>query len=495
MEPLRVDVLDPDDREVGIGVGGDDLGLGIRLDVVPLVGDLDIALDEHALAAIDDVVRGRDVDESSGPSIMKPAPVPVGVDTRTIADSIRAAAATAQRRERDDRRARAPQRRRRRQRPAHATLRRRREVRRAAARTAASRPASVDCRRHRRRWRRRGRSAGGGGNAASALATSRIGVPRVSPAFSSDASGETEPSASFFAISARMYGPVLVAGGLDDEVVVLVHAARTQRPRRPSHGMFVGDRQGAGRHPRRGDRRGARALARPARARRSRSRGGVRARRRRGRPRRRRSAALALPDLYLVTAVLAGDRAALVAFERLVRDETTRAVAKLGANAAAPEDVIQELLLKLLVPRRQAGEAHRVRRPRRAARVDPRRRRAHRDQPRAGASRSSRVEDDALAAIADDADDQALAFLKSSYRAEFKRAFADAFGELPQARAHVVAPSSHRSAHDRRDRCVLLGVARDRRTPPRGGALAARRRHAAAARRDARHLARPSSAS
>jgi hypothetical protein len=60
--------------------------------------------------------------------------------------------------------------------------------------------------------------------------------------------------------------------------------------------------------------------------------------------------ALALPDLYLVTAVLAGDRAALAAFERLVRDETTRAVAKLGANAASPEDVIQELLLKLLVP-------------------------------------------------------------------------------------------------------------------------------------------------
>src|SRR5258706_1174800 len=60
-------------------------------------------------------------------------------------------------------------------------------------------------------------------------------------------------------------------------------------------------------------------------------------------------ARLALPDLYLVTACLAGDRAALAAVERLVRDETTRAVAKLGGHAPAPEDVVQELLVKLLV--------------------------------------------------------------------------------------------------------------------------------------------------
>jgi RNA polymerase sigma-70 factor, ECF subfamily len=139
---------------------------------------------------------------------------------------------------------------------------------------------------------------------------------------------------------------------------------------------------------------------------------------------------LALPDLYLVTAVLAGDRTALVAFERLVRDETTRAVAKLGANAAAPEDVIQELLLKLLVPQADKpakltafgghGALHawiRVAAVRTAISLVRRR-------------QELGIEDDALAAIADDADDQALAFLKSSYRAEFKRAFAEAFGEL-----------------------------------------------------------------
>ena len=60
-------------------------------------------------------------------------------------------------------------------------------------------------------------------------------------------------------------------------------------------------------------------------------------------------AQLALPDLYLVTLCLAGERTGLAAFERLVRDETTRAVAKLGAAAPAAEDVVQELLVKLLV--------------------------------------------------------------------------------------------------------------------------------------------------
>jgi DNA-directed RNA polymerase specialized sigma24 family protein len=66
-------------------------------------------------------------------------------------------------------------------------------------------------------------------------------------------------------------------------------------------------------------------------------------------------AKLALPDIYLVTAVLAKQRAAIAAFEKLVRDETTRAVARLGKHAPAAEDVVQELLVKLLVP--HAGTA------------------------------------------------------------------------------------------------------------------------------------------
>lgn len=44
----------------------------------------------------------------------------------------------------------------------------------------------------------------------------------------------------------------------------------------------------------------------------------------------------------------------------------------------------------------------------------------------------SPLEDDALAAIADDTDDQALAFLKASYRAEFKRAFESTLAEMPR---------------------------------------------------------------
>ena len=74
LEPRGIDVLDPDDREIGIGIRRDDLGLRERLDERLLVG-ADVALDEHALAAIDDVIRGRDVDVGVGPSMRKPAPV------------------------------------------------------------------------------------------------------------------------------------------------------------------------------------------------------------------------------------------------------------------------------------------------------------------------------------------------------------------------------------------------------------------------------------
>jgi RNA polymerase sigma-70 factor, ECF subfamily len=143
-------------------------------------------------------------------------------------------------------------------------------------------------------------------------------------------------------------------------------------------------------------------------------------------------AQLALPDLYLVTACLEQHRAALAAFEKLVREETTRAVAKLGAHAPPAEDVIQELLLKLLVtdgerPAKLAaygghGALHawlRVAAVRTAISMNRRK-------------QELSVEDDALAAIADESDDQALAFLKSSYRAEFKAAFAAAFAELPR---------------------------------------------------------------
>ena len=142
-------------------------------------------------------------------------------------------------------------------------------------------------------------------------------------------------------------------------------------------------------------------------------------------------AKLALPDIYLVTAVLAKQRAAIAAFEKLVRDETTRAVARLGKNAPAAEDVVQEMLVKLIVPQGDNaklaafgghGALHawvRVAAVRTAISLT-RRKQDH------------LVDDDALAAIADDSDDQALAFLKTSYRAQFKQAFEATLAELPR---------------------------------------------------------------
>lgn len=141
---------------------------------------------------------------------------------------------------------------------------------------------------------------------------------------------------------------------------------------------------------------------------------------------------LALPDIYLVTAVLANQRAAIAAFEKLVRDETTRAVARLGKHAPAAEDVVQELLVKLLVPRADGvaklaaygghGALHawlRIAAVRTAISLTRRK-------------QATLVDDDALAAVADDADDQALAFLKTSYRDQFKRAFEATLAELPR---------------------------------------------------------------
>ena len=114
-----------------------------------------------------------------------------------------------------------------------------------------------------------------------------------------------------------------------------------------------------------------------------------------------------------------------------MRTETERAVARLGGHAASAEDVVQELLVKLLVaeadrPAKLAAFAGhgalaawlRVAAVRTAISLGRRK-------------QELAVDDDTLAAIADESDDQALAFLKSSYRSEFKRAFADAFAELP----------------------------------------------------------------
>jgi RNA polymerase sigma-70 factor (ECF subfamily) len=141
---------------------------------------------------------------------------------------------------------------------------------------------------------------------------------------------------------------------------------------------------------------------------------------------------LALADLYLVAACGSGDRDALAIFERLVRGEAQRAVAKLppGGNA---DDVAQELLVRLLVPSAGGGAklaAYAGHGPLAAWLGVAATRTAislhRRNAPASGS------DDDGLAAIADDGDDQALAFLKASYRAQFKRAFTEAIAELPR---------------------------------------------------------------
>jgi RNA polymerase sigma-70 factor (ECF subfamily) len=134
---------------------------------------------------------------------------------------------------------------------------------------------------------------------------------------------------------------------------------------------------------------------------------------------------LALPDLYLVTTVLAGHRGALAVLERLVAEAAARATGKL--RALQPDDVVQELLVKLLVPPGKLaafgghGALHawlKVAAVRTALSL------MRRKQPD--------LDDDALSAVADTGDDQALAFMKQAYRAEFKRAFAATVGELPK---------------------------------------------------------------
>jgi RNA polymerase sigma-70 factor (ECF subfamily) len=143
-------------------------------------------------------------------------------------------------------------------------------------------------------------------------------------------------------------------------------------------------------------------------------------------------ARLMLAEIYLVVACLAGDPDAHAALERLVRAESERAAARLP-HGPTSEDLVQELMVKLLVASPAGGE------PKLRAFVGHG---ALHSWLRVAATRTAismnrrrspvQEEDDALATMADDADDQTLAFIKSAYRAEFKRAFAEALVELPR---------------------------------------------------------------
>lgn len=137
-------------------------------------------------------------------------------------------------------------------------------------------------------------------------------------------------------------------------------------------------------------------------------------------------AELVVSDVYLAGACLAGDKPALTILERLTRIAATHVVARLDGRLSV-EDVVQELLMKLVVgeSRKLAGFGGqgalaawlRISAVRTAISLGRKR-------------RELAIEDEALEAIADDGDDQALAFLKTSYRNEFKRAFAAALAAL-----------------------------------------------------------------
>ncbi|PCC68540.1 RNA polymerase sigma-70 factor, ECF subfamily [Nannocystis exedens] len=137
-------------------------------------------------------------------------------------------------------------------------------------------------------------------------------------------------------------------------------------------------------------------------------------------------AQLAVADVYLVGACLAGDKPALAILERLTRTAATHVVARLGGRLSV-EDVVQELLMKLVVgeSRKLAGFGGQ------GALAAWLRISAVRTAISLGRKRQElALEDETLEAIADEGDDQALAFLKASYRDEFKRAFAAALAEL-----------------------------------------------------------------
>lgn len=137
-------------------------------------------------------------------------------------------------------------------------------------------------------------------------------------------------------------------------------------------------------------------------------------------------AQLAVSDVYLVGACLAGDKPALAILEQLTRTAATHAVARLGGHLSV-EDVVQELLMKLVVgeSKKLAGFGGH------GALATWLRISAVRTAISLGRKRQElAIEDETLEAIADEGDDQALAFLKASYRHEFKRAFAAALAEL-----------------------------------------------------------------
>src|SRR5688572_13411140 len=138
-----------------------------------------------------------------------------------------------------------------------------------------------------------------------------------------------------------------------------------------------------------------------------------------------------LEDLYLACALAEGDLAALAVFERDYLDHIPRIVGHMDQTGSLCDEVTQELRVRLLA-------ADQDRRPRIADytgradlyswfRVSVTRtaisasRKHRREQP---------TSDDALIHLGGAGADPAIAYLKATYREEFKAAFREAIAEL-----------------------------------------------------------------
>jgi len=148
---------------------------------------------------------------------------------------------------------------------------------------------------------------------------------------------------------------------------------------------------------------------------------------------------LHLGDLYLACACTQGVQTALAAFESHFLPEVNKAVARMKLPSSTMDDVRQQLRQKMLISTSDApaklaaypGTAPLAGWVRAAALW------LALDMQRRGSGESS-VDDSALPLLVEPGDDPELAYLKSTYRAEFNTAFAQALTALAPRQRNVL---------------------------------------------------------
>lgn len=161
-------------------------------------------------------------------------------------------------------------------------------------------------------------------------------------------------------------------------------------------------------------------------------------------------AGLRAADLYLAYRCATGDALAVAAFEQVYGGELTRIARRIARPPHAPEDLEQQLREKLFVDHGSSGRPPKI--------ADYRGQGVLQNWLRVTAVRSCldavrpsgidrqesmSLDEELSATLASDSEDLDLAFLKREYRAEFRRAFAEAVNSLAAAernllRQHVV---------------------------------------------------------